>query len=403
MKREVYSYRTVMTTLNITQNKVDSVRKKDITKTGCRVYENGFVGISGCFGEPTEETWKAAEENLELRIPYSYPLESGKVRTEDRREQMLTEQQFLEQSEAMLEQLSRENPKFIFSNKLFMVDVTETLTGEAGLRYEYKDRYYIFSVIFKHLDSNAVFDGGFGMEGRTFDTETFLRDAHCQLEAYQNPVELPEGKTLPVVLDFYNLGGKFQEGLSAEALGKGTSIFDGKLGKTLFSPEFTLSVDRSAENIGTAFFDPEGSTLEKDQLPLIENGVLKRGYCDKKNAAEFGFENTACADGGYDDVPSLGCCGFRLAPSGKTLAELLNGEEAILIDTMSGGDWTAEGNFASPVQLAYLVRDGKPVGRLPEFGLSGNLYELFGKDYRGVTADKPFFNDRKLVVNMKKN
>lgn len=398
MKRELYSVTVEKTTLNVTQNKVDAVRKNSITKSACRVYDNGYLGISGCFGKPTEENWKAAEKNLELHIPYEYEPESGKVRVEDRREQLLSEKEFLEKSEALLEKLSEQNPNFIFSNKLISIDLDIVLENDQGLRYEAKDHSYIVSLVFKRRNSNAVFDGGIGYQRRTFDEEAFLRDAHRYLEANQNEVALPKEKKLPVVMSFENLYGSLIEGLSAEALGKGTSIFADKVGKKVFSDRFTLSVDRSKENILAPFFDVEGSTLEGDRIALIENGVIQRGCCDKKNAAEFGVENTACGEGGYDDVPSLGCPGLWTTPSDKTLQEILGNEKAILIDTMAGGDCTAEGNFASPVQSAYLWENGKMVGRLPEFGLSGSIYEMFGEDYLGVTADKPFFEDSHMLV-----
>ncbi len=403
MKREVYSQTIQKTTLNITQSRVDSVRKNQITRSACRVYENGCIGISGFFGQPTQQNWKAAEENLALGIPYEYPPEEGKKRTEDRREELLDEKQLLCRAEELLAQLSRRQPEFIFSNKILSLDITQTLTGEKGLSYEYRDRVYQLSIIFKHKSSNAVFDGGLWMESRRWDSETFLRDACEQLDAHNTPARLPSAPVMPVVLSFGLVGEPILRGLSAEALGKGTSIFAGRLGEKLFSSRFTLFADRSAESLGESFFDKEGSTLAGDRIPLIENGVLKRGFCDKKNAAEFGFENTAAAGGSYDDVPALGENSVLAAPGEKTLKELLGEGEAILIDTMSGGDCTAEGNCASPVQLAYLLRNGKPVGRLPEFSLSGNLYEMFGKDYLGVSADKPFFDRRALVLRMKVN
>lgn len=404
MKRELYSLTVNKTTLNVTQNKVDAVRKNSITKSACRVYDNGCIGISGFFGKPTEQDWKAAEKNLELHIPYEYEPESGKVRFENRREELLSEKEFLEKSESMLAKLSEQNPNFIFSNKLISIDLTTSLENDQGLHYECKDHAYIFSLVFKRKDSNAVFDGGVGYQSRTFDEEAFLRDAHRYLEANQKEVALPKEKKLPVVMSFENLYGCLMEGLSAEALGKGTSIFTDKLGKKVFSDQFTLSVDRSKENILAPFFDMEGSTLEGDRIALIQNGTILRGGCDKKNAAEFGVENTACGEGNYDDVPSLGCPGLWTTPSNKTFKEILGKGKAILIDTMAGGDCTAEGNFASPVQSAYLMEDGELVGRLPEFGLSGSIYEMFGKDYMGVTADKPFFADsHMLVVKMNRN
>lgn len=400
MKREVYSRRLIQTTLNVTQGKIDSVRKKDITRSACRVYENGKIGVSGFFGEPTEENWKAAQENLSLGIPYEYKTESGRHRAEDRRKEILSEKEFLSKSEEMMKRLQKENPDFIFSNKLMSTDVTQTLKNDEGLFYENADREYIFSLIFKHRDSKAVFDGGIAMSSRSFDAERFVQDAGRMLRAYCNEVPMPEEKVLPVVCSFYDIGPKIMESLDCSELGKKTSIFSDKFGTKAFNENFSIYVDRTAENIGAPFFDAEGSVLKDDRIVLIENGVIRNGFCDKKNAAEFGFANTASAEGAIDDVPELGCPGAEVMPSNRTFKELVGSGKAIYIDTMAGGDCTAAGDFASPVQLAYLIENGELVGRLPEFKLSGNIYEMFGDDFIGQSSDKPFFDQHVLCVKM---
>ncbi len=43
--------------------------KKSITKSGCRVYDGSYLGVSGVLGEPTPEAWTQAEANLSRRIP----------------------------------------------------------------------------------------------------------------------------------------------------------------------------------------------------------------------------------------------------------------------------------------------------------------------------------------------
>ena len=75
--------------------------------------------------------------------------------------------------------------------------------------------------------------------------------------------------------------------------------------KEIFSKDFTLSIDRSKNNILTPFFDKEGTTVENDICPLINKGILEKPYTDKKSANQFNFPLTAAASGNYDDVPSL--------------------------------------------------------------------------------------------------
>ena len=96
---------------------------------------------------------------------------------------------------------------------------------------------------------------------------------------------------------------------------------------------------------------------------------------------------TANAGGGLDALPSSRVGTLRLRPTVADLETLLGGEEAIVVALSAGADCSDLGDYALPVQLAFRVdATGKPVARLPQFTLTGNLYQMFGADYRGTTA-----------------
>lgn len=69
MVKELYQTILRETSLNVTSGEIDSIRKKSITKSGCRVYDGSYLGVSGVLGEPTPEAWTQAEANLSRRIP----------------------------------------------------------------------------------------------------------------------------------------------------------------------------------------------------------------------------------------------------------------------------------------------------------------------------------------------
>ena len=131
----------------------------------------------------------------------------------------------------------------------------------------------------------------------------------------------------------------------------------------------------------------EGTVSEGYRATLIENGVLKAVMTDKKYADKFGLPLTGSAGGDYDSVPLLNVRGTQIASTGKTIAELLDGRMGILVWIASGGDFTSEDAFATPVQLAYLIDGKNLVGRLPELNLSSHLYDMFGKNFCGVSTD----------------
>ena len=74
MVKELYQTILRETSLNVTSGEIDSIRKKSITKSGCRVYDGSYLGVSGVLGEPTPEAWTQAEANLSRRIPCPWGL-----------------------------------------------------------------------------------------------------------------------------------------------------------------------------------------------------------------------------------------------------------------------------------------------------------------------------------------
>ncbi len=401
MVKENYIERQREVNLTLTNNEVSSVIKKNITKSACRVYDNGCIGIAGTLGEPDAELMKQAENKLQLQLPYAPEATKNVVRHEDNKKgafSIADSAAYLKEMEETLAILRKEYPQFIFSNKMRMQEIEQELNNDAGADLKYSDRLIIMGILVKHVDSVNVFDDFIPWITRDFDREAFLKSAREQLDAFLNPVELPEGEKQLFITDL-SLCSFIEENIVAKAMGLKTSVFSGKIGEKLFDEKFSLLIDCRQNRSGACFFDGEGSMLQDDKCYLIKNGVYERPYADKRQAAEFGFDNTATAAGAYDSVPDNVAINLTVETTAKSLAELTAGRDAIFISQMSGGDYTGEGNFASPVQLAYLYRDGKRIGKLPEFNISGKLYEMFGEDYVGA-ADY-VTEECKMVLHMK--
>lgn len=398
MIKECYRFETVETALNVTQSVIDSVRRKQIVKSGCRVYEDGFVGIAGTLGEATAETWRQAEENLARKVPYPHAPETDTVRHEDRFGEILDAKEFTARAEQLLEKLRNAFPRTIFSNKIGMNRQTVSLTNDAGLDLSYRENYYVVGLLAKDVESAAVFDTAAQYVGRVFDVDAVFSDVSQILQAHTTSVSLPDGKILPLILEPYVFQDPMDQVLNGQLFFRGASLLSGKQGQKVFSGDVTFGMDRTADNLAVSFFDAEGMTLPGDNMPLIENGVLVRPYADKKTAAEFSCENTAAAGGNYDDLPQLTGYATSFVSSGRSLQELLAGREAALVIMASGGDCTSEGMWATPIQTAYLYRDGKLLGRLPEFSARGSLFDLLGEGYLGRSADQPYGGNYWLAV-----
>lgn len=403
MIKELYKQTVNELSLNVTQSKIDAVMKKKITKSGCRVYHEGLIGIAGTLGEPTDATWAEARNNLNRKIAYAFEPEKNKKRIRDLREITISDDVFVLEMEDLLENLRRQHPDFIFSNKIKLIETEIVLSNDAGLDYCNRDRDIIVALLVKHVDSLNIFDTMIVSQSRSLDKDKILKEAGDILQAFNKEAVIPKQEKMTVVIQQSVLLTKVIESLNGESIGLGTSLFCNKVGTKAFNDRFNVYQDSTAENHHVTFFDMEGIVNAEDKSLLIERGTIIKPYTDKKQAAAFGFSETGAAGGSYDDVPTLGYANLSIMPGDLSLKELLNGEQGIAVVMASGGDYTAEGNYASPVQMAYMTDGEHLLGKLPELSISGSLYEIFGDDFIGLSKDKALMGERALVIRMKVN
>lgn len=395
--KEKYIIKTEEYSFNIVQSALESVRCKNIVKTGYRIYENGLIGVSGILGEADdEEGFKQARENLKLQISYPYAPTEKIKKSRNLTSDKISSKQQIEDLEAYLEECRHQYPDFIFANKVNWTVVTIELENETGTKLVSSNQYMLVCILLKHKDSVDIFESAIDFCSRNWDMELLRSETAKMLEGMQKEVEIPENAV--ILTQWELLAQKIIADLSGKAMGYKTSLFKDKMNEQVFNSQFTLIQTTNNDQFMSPFFDAEGTLIEKD-LPLIEKGRIVRCYTDKQTADQFGYECTGAADANYDDVPSLSCPNIDLVSTGKTVKELLAGRLGIILVSASGGDTSPNGNFATPVQYALLTDGEKMLGHLPEFQISGSIYDLFGKDFIGYSTDKLIFNEKLLAVS----
>lgn len=160
------------TSVNITNNRVDSVRRKDIQKTGIRVYRDGRIGTAGTIGAPDRERLVAeAVKALDDGIEYPAAPAPGcrkKVVCEAR---LPGHDRLAAEVEHLLEDLTCRQPEFIFSNKVNCTEEEECLENICGLDLRYKDSRISVELVFKEKSSTSIMDGFVEVSTREFDRD----------------------------------------------------------------------------------------------------------------------------------------------------------------------------------------------------------------------------------------
>ena len=400
MKKEKYINIEIYSEVKIVENEIVSFNKYDKTSTSFRVYDKGIVGVHFQQGKMTDkEGFEKAEKNLELNRQYPFELESG-VRSLDKTEKLLTDEQLMKKAKAELAYLRRAHPDFTFSGNFFAQTYFEQQKNSVGMDYQVRDGHNGVGISFKHKDSKDLDDGSFSLNFRNgFSSAKFHRMADNYLSNFTKMVELP--KELIIMLPDWNLTGKLMDSLNAEKMALGTSLLSGKIGEKVFSDKLTICHNVAKKNIWmSTFWDADGIVHKGDRLCYIRNGKILRGYADKRVAAKYGVECTGSAYRNYRDIPNNGWVNFKISPIQKSPKEILNGRLAVLPVQFYGGGFSDTGEYAMPVQMSYLTDGEKILGRLPPFTMRSNLFDMFGKDFIGVAKYMPLWNASMILVKM---
>ena len=405
MEKEFIKETQHTVTLNITAGKIDSYREAERTTGTVRVYENGCIGVAGCLGEPDEEALTAqATEALSFGIPYPCEPEGAAEIAELHDGEIIPIAELIPVMRDLLERLGAQCPKMAFSNKIRLVHGSAEYRSSLGRHLLSSGGYLSIELLAQNRGSGNLFDMVFSWQGERFDRDAVLSLFKEQYDAFYTPADIESGRW-PVVAMPLDLLGTALQHFVGDLYAAGASLLSGRLGEKVFSGKLTFRDDMNpSTSFGTRFFDAEGCAAKDYRPVLVENGVLKGLLTTKKTAREYGLKNIGTADAPYDGVPSIGFHSFLPEKTAGTLKELVPGK-AVLMVIASGGDMTPDGHFATPVQMAYLLEDGRIVGRLPEVTVSGSFFDMLGKDYIGAVDDYPFKKNHMIAVMMdvKKN
>ncbi len=397
--KEILTEQSNELTLTILSNEIKSVFTKNTAKTACRIYKEGKIGIAGCVGETNiKELYNKAEKNLEYQI--DYPVEPTKnIESHIKKDGCkITNHEFYIEIEKILKELSRLRPDYIVSNDVYLLQYEYSMKNELGMNLSYSDKNLMTALIMKQKNSSEDDNTYFFTKSRNLESNKIIEAFSELMTAHSKLLTLPK-EPLPLILDDGLVTQIFNTELRADILGTGSSLFQHQLGKEIFSSSFSLILNNDPLETNGSNFDMEGVITPENLSCLIKDGVIIRPFSDKRTSKLYGYENTGCARGDYDSVPTLGMANMIIQTGEKTIKELLNGQLGILVYLASGGGFTPDGNFATTVQLSYLTDGEKLLGRLPKFVIKSYVYDIFGKDFIGMSKNKLYLRgDNNMFV-----
>ncbi len=161
-----------------------------------------------------------------------------------------------------------------------------------------------------------------------------------------------------------------------------TSPLAGKLGEHVFSDRLSVTDDATlplAPSSGS--IDDEG--VPTMHFPLIEAGVVRAFAHDLSSAAAAGSASTGHArrigrtsGARLSSLPQPGFSNVVVQPGDMSFEQLVSCmDHGVIVDQISGTPgFNPGGDFSVTIQLGFLVRAGRIVGRIKNTMLSGNAF-----------------------------
>lgn len=382
-------------TLNVTDGKVDSYRVKDETQSTVRVYDNDKIGVAGALGDADWTALeKQAKEKLNDGIPYPCKLNKGVKKSVIRDKAVVAEQDLIRTTKRLAKKVANACPRFLINGKTQAIRRKGSYKNSQDTDLAYENNSFTVFFQVKDKDSSNIADAYYQTNVSTYGKITenkIVNDMKTLHDAFfGEKVTLPDGK-YPVIVAPYDVLGNVVKDFIAEYYISGGSLFSGKLGEKIFNENLSVCIDRNPKtNRAAAFFDSEGEIAKDYRAPIIENGTFKNVLNNKNTSTMFNLPLSKTSAAPYDGVPSIGVPGLYLKRTASDLKTMLGAEKAVYIAITSGGDMTTEGVVGMPVQLAFLVENGKITARLTDFSASGNIKEMLGEDFVGVSAKDVF-------------
>ena len=394
--REKLELRSNKYSIQIGANQILGIRTTETIARAVRIFEEGKLGTAVAKGDTDFQVLiQEADADIDLGLEYDYKLPSKNIYFRDYAadfsEMELSD--LHETSKEILSFLIKNFPDYLFNNSISYATSSTLLENSLGVSLYKREREFQAILLFKEKGSPNLIDGYiYYNTARDIDLAPFYKYCFNFFKAFSEEIEI-NSKKYPIVFTepFIQRAilSKFFHALNGKNYYEGVSLLSNKIGEKIFSNDFTLLDTALLPEFGiTNPFDLEGSIREDHNLILIKNGVLKAVALDLATAAKYGKKTTGNGYRTYRSNPKIGFNLLNIKPSIKPLNEILRNKTAIVPIMMSGGDYTDKGDFASPVQLALVYKNGKLIGKANQIQISGNFFHMFNKDFMGSASDR---------------
>jgi PmbA protein len=403
---ELYLVRERSRRYDARAGRIDSISFADVRSLGLRVFRNGRMGFSFGFRENGDEIARMAEAaffGADASDPdpaYGLPDAGGEFPHPplyDAAWEKIADDEKAEFASGLERRTLAFDPRM---KRVRSASLKETVTevafrnsaGRSGAWRASQYFAYVESVAEQGEEGQTGYGFGYGRRFADLEADAIAEEAGRRAVRMLGARRLPTGRYAAVLESSAaaELLEVLAPSLLASQVAKGKSMFAGKRGTAVASPNLEISDDPlDAQGSGAQVFDGEGSPCRRNVL--VEGGVLLGYLADAFWGRRLGTGTTAsCRRPGPKSPPGVGISNLRIAPGGRTPKELLKQAGAGILLTEFLGIHTADpvsGDF-SVGAAGIRFSGGEEREPVRGFAVSGNVLSLLrqvteaGSDFR---------------------
>lgn len=377
-------------TLNFQASELNEIREKQIQSLSCRIFKDEKIYSANALGEVDSKALEETALNNPFgAIDYNYDYQGNeKVSTEGGK--TLSETELLEISKSFSDKIKLEMPNFLFSGKVEYTDTHFEMNNSQGGDYKKSLKSLDGFLILKRKGSPNIMDSVMPYSSHTGKVDLAGCDLFFEMhKKFDDIVTIEKGKYPVMFVMDQGFLAKFQEGLDPTFYHNNACYYAGKLDQKIFHEKVNLVDTRFNEEKGLFHrFDDEGNTLT-EKLPVIENGVFKNIFYDNAAAKKYSKESTGNGRREYNTSIRSRSYHLDFEATGETTSEVFEKYPKVIVAILAGGgDTSSNGDYSSPVQVAFMVENGKVAGRLENLNVNNSIDKMMGDDFVAVTNDQ---------------
>ncbi|MGI0483396.1 TldD/PmbA family protein [Geminocystis sp. CENA526] len=375
---EVYQVNSYSRPLSFEANRLKQIESSQTTGIALRLWHNSRPALVVAYGDFNADdlitkamTISALNEPEECLLNHEAKLIYPNSTSEPDVQSLIT------QGKSSIEHITEKYPDVIVSLDIEWETETTTLVNSRGLYCQQTDNSYSASLgveLVRDEDFLGIYDGVYSHQ--FLDLMPMMETIMQKLQWAQKNATLPKGK-MPVLFTpnaVVTLWETVSEALNGKKILDKSSPWSQSLEKQVISPCLNVSQQPNLQPYNCPF-DDEGTITQS--LNLIDKGILKNFYTDKKTAKKLNIPNT-----GNGFRPSLGSyptpdlVNLVIDKGNFSFQELIkNMGDGIIIDQILGEGADISGDFSFNIDLGYRVKQGEIIGRVKDTMTAGNVYQ----------------------------